>query len=155
MTCVMSFWPSVFENISNQTKIIEYRRSFPKNCQFAYMYVSKPVKSICGIVYFGNKHSLSDWRNEYSNYPKIINRIDSYLEKYKYGTEILAFQKIRPITLEELRNNVPGFVAPQSYFLLQNNRELKNYIEKNLVLIGNKINNDLTNIYPEHICKTY
>ncbi len=155
MTPVMSFWPSIYEKISSQIKLIEYRRRFPKNCELAYMYISKPVKAICGIVYFGNLHNLNDWKREYSNNPSIVKKIDSYLPSYQYAMEIKAFQKIKPITLEELQQNVKGFTAPQSYLLLENNAVLASYIQKNTVFIGDKIKNNLNNIFPEHICKVY
>lgn len=52
MIPVMSFWPSVYSKIEGQVKLIEYRRVFPKNCEYAYMYISKPVKAISAIIYF-------------------------------------------------------------------------------------------------------
>ncbi|NME94426.1 hypothetical protein HF847_00155 [Clostridium cochlearium] len=155
MTPLMSFWPSIYEKISNQIKLIEYRRTFPKDCKFAYMYVSKPVKAVCGILYFGEKHTLSDWKEKYSNSLEISTRIDEYLENYRYGMEIKGFQKIQPITLDDLRKNVPRFVAPQSYLLLENNKNLADYLERNIVLVGEKIENDFSNAYPEHVCKRY
>lgn len=155
MIPVMSFWPSIYEKIEKQYKLIEYRRRFPANCKFAYMYVSKPVKAICGIIYFGQKYDLKHWKNIYSSNLEINSRIDKFLEKYNYGIEITAFQKIKPITLYELRRNIKNFVAPQSYILLENNNELFEYLNKNVVFIGNRIENDLTGIFPEHICKEY
>lgn len=61
----MSFWPSVYKRILNQKKLLEYRRDFPKDCDYAYMYVSSPVKAICAIIYFGKKYSIEEWKNEY------------------------------------------------------------------------------------------
>ena len=69
--------------------------------------------------------------------------------------EIESIQKIQPITLDMLRKNIPNFTAPQSYILLENNISLKYYIEKNTILIGNRIYNKYYNIYPNHICKEY
>lgn len=155
MTPVMSFWPSIYKKIDNQIKLIEYRRTFPKDCNFAYMYISKPVKAICGIIYFGKKYSLADWKAQYLHDPEISARISSYSDCYRYGMEVDAFQKIQPITLQSLKENVAGFVAPQSYLLLENNAELAKYIEKNIVFIGERKENIFTNAYPEHICKKY
>lgn len=155
MTPVMSFWPSIYEKIDNQIKLIEYRRTFPKDCRFAYMYISKPVKAICGIIYFGEKHSLADWKVQYSCNPEISARIDRYIESYRFGMEVAAFQKIKPITLQSLRENVSGFVAPQSYLLLENNPVLAQYIERNIVFIGERKENCFIDAYPEHICKRY
>ena len=113
------------------------------------------MKAICGIIYFGKKHCLSDWEKEYANDRVISDRIKYYIDDYLYGMEITGLQKIQPITLDELRTNVTKFTAPQSYLLLENNEELKRYIEEKTVLIGDKIRNDLTGIFPEHICKRY
>lgn len=155
MTPLMSFWPSIFDKIVNQIKLIEYRRTFPKECSYAYMYVSKPVKAVSAIIYFGQKHALTDWKLEYSNDVSVSERIDQYLSDYRYGMEIIGVQKIKPISLEDLRANVNRFVAPQSYLLLENNQELRNYLEKHTVKVGELIRNDLTNAFPEHVCKRY
>ena len=157
MTPVMSFWPKIYDKIVDQIKLVEYRRIFPKDCKMAYMYISKPVKAICAIIYFGKIHSLYDWQQEFIDYPEIQLRIKRSLEKenYRYGAEISAIQKIKPISLEELRNSVPNCVAPQSYLLLENNYELKKYIERNTLCTGQLIKNDFMSIFPEHICKRY
>ncbi|WP_238860135.1 hypothetical protein [Clostridium sp. YIM B02569] len=155
MTPIMSFWPSIYNKIKSQEKLVEYRRRFPEDCQMAYMYVSKPVKAICGIIYFGQIHSLEDWKTEYSNDANVEQRIDDYINSYRYGAEIIALQEIQPISLDSLRENISGFVAPQSYLLLENNERLKDYISSNTYFIGNRIYNNTTNIFPEHICKRY
>ena len=48
---LLSFKPSVYKNIYAGVKIFEHRRNFPNEPIMAYMYVSKPVKAITGIVY--------------------------------------------------------------------------------------------------------
>lgn len=153
MIPIMSFWPRIYDRILNQKKLIEYRRTFPKDCTHAYMYISKPVKAICAIIYFGKKYTLSDWATEYASDEIVRKRIADYSSKYRYGMEIISIQKIKPITLEDLRINIPNFVAPQSYVLLENNEPLATYINNNLEFIEEKIVNDLSNIFPEHICK--
>lgn len=157
MTPVMSFWPQIYDKITGQVKLIEYRRIFPKDCSMAYMYISKPVKAICAIIYFGKIHSLYDWKKEFREFPDVQLRIKDSLENgnYRYGAEISAIQKIEPISLDELRENIPDFVAPQSYLLLENNIPLKNYIERRISYVGELIKNDLSFIYPEHVCKRY
>lgn len=157
MTPVMSFWPKIYDKITSQTKLIEYRRRFPKDCTMAYMYISKPIKAICAIIYFGKIHSLDDWKNEFSDYPDVQLRIKESLEteNYRYGAEISAIQIIEPISLNELKENIPNFVAPQSYLLLENNNKLKEYIERHTSYVGDLIKNDLESIYPEHVCKRY
>ena len=155
MVLLMSFWPEVYEKIIEQKKLVEYRRRMPMECEYAFMYVSKPVKSICGIIQFGTKHKLSDWEKYYINDSQIMMRISEFKEKYNYGSEIISVYKIKPIKLADLREHVKGFVAPQSYIILDNKPELFEYIKNNLVLKGEKIDNNLNNIFPEHICKRY
>lgn len=150
---LMSFWPKIFEQIIIQRKLIEYRRNFPKNCDFAYMYISKPKKSICGIIYFNNKHNLKDWESKYKDDDLVSKRIAKYSENYRYAVEIKAIQKIEPISLEQLQSIFPNFRAPQSYILLNNFPDIQAFIESNTILIGDKIINNLDKIYPEHICK--
>lgn len=155
MIPVMSFWPSVYSKIEGQVKLIEYRRVFPKNCEYAYMYISKPVKAISAIIYFKKMHSIEDWKQTYESNEEIINRINDFSSSYRYAMEIEKVQKTEPIFLEDLRNNVPNFTAPQSYLLLENNKALSEYIKKNIKLVGDPIINDLTNVLPEHICRRY
>lgn len=149
---VMSFWPNVYDRICNQTKLLEYRRRFPNNCKYAYMYISSPVKAICGIVFFGEKYDLEDWKKEYSHDIELSKKIDEYLKNYRYAYEIKAVQKIKPITLEELRINNEGFVAPQSYLLLNNFPNLANYIKSKEEFIDEIITNNLEDLLPNNIC---
>lgn len=145
----------MYERITNQEKLLEYRRVFPKDCKYAYMYVSSPIKAICGIIFFGKKYSIEDWKNEYREDKELLKRISSYSDSYKFAMEIRSIQLIEPITLSELRTNVSNFVAPQSYILLENNKELAKYINSNVRKKGNKITNNLDHILPQHICLNY
>lgn len=149
MAPIMSFWPSVYNRIKSKNKFFEYRRSFPKDCTFAYMYVSKPIKSIRGLVHFGNKYTLDEMKDIFSNNKMMLEQINSSPTTYKYALEIVGFQEIQPITLQELRENIPNFRPPQSYLILENNLPLKYYIEDNIRLTGNKIsikNNSSENV---------
>lgn len=130
MSSLMSFWPSVYERIKKGEKTIEFRRVFPKENNFAYMYVTKPVKAIKGIIYFGEKHTLGELKVIYKNNSNMLSQIENNPDSYRFGVDIIGFKEIESITLEELRNNVPTFVAPQSYLLLENNPLLAKYIEK-------------------------
>lgn len=148
----MSFWPSIFEEIKSQRKLIECRRNFPEGCAYAYMYISKPVKAICGIIYFGKRHNIQEWEKKYSSNSEIKKKVKEYLEfNYRYGIEIKAFQEIKPIKLDRLRTDTPKFIAPQSYILLKNNKTLSNYLDNNSILLGDKIENSLLDIFPECI----
>jgi len=60
---------------------------------------------------------------------------------YRYAMEIAKFQETSKISLDDLRKNVPGFVAPQMYIYLDNTELLK-YIESNL---------KMKDVYVEHL----
>lgn len=109
----------------------------------AYMYVSSPVKAITGIVYLGKRHCLSDWLKDYKEDSNAVARIKEYMETYhyRYAMEIDKFQETSQISLDDLRKNVPGFVAPQMYIYLDNTELLK-YIESNL---------EMKDVHVEHL----
>lgn len=151
MIPLMSFWPEVYNRILNKEKLLEYRRIFPKNCTHAYMYVSSPIKAICAIIYFNEVIKLEDLKGKHNL--DLDKRIDSYSSNYLYSGTIKAIQKIKPISLQELRENVPNFTAPQSFLYIDNFPILKEYIEKNIIYDGELITNDLLNIIPDQLCR--
>ena len=119
-TMLLSFKPEWFDKIKEGNKIFEYRRTFPDEEIMAYMYVSSPVKAITGVVYLGKRHCLSDWLEDYKEDSNAVTRIKEYMETYhyRYAMEIERFQETSQISLDDLRKNVPGFVAPQMYIYL-------------------------------------
>lgn len=146
MIPLMSFWPSVYNRIITKQKVYEFRRRFPRDCQKVYMYISKPVKAICGIVELENMMSLEMLKSKYENNLDVIKKLDDYYEQYRFVMEIKSIQKIRPIKLNEIREQVPSFVVPQSYLYLDNNPELQEYIFSHTEYMGDKIINDFTDI---------
>lgn len=150
MTPLMSFWPDVYNRILKSEKLFEYRRIFPKNCTHAFMYVSSPVKAICGIIYFEDVYKLSDLIDSCDEV--ISDRINRYLPKYQYAGSIKAVQRIKPIHLEELKLNLPNFTAPQSYLYIDNYPELKDFLLKNVKFDGQKISNIIDILTLNHIC---
>lgn len=127
---LLSFKPEVYENIKNGVKIFEHRRNFPNEPIMAYMYVSAPVKAVTGIVHLDNRHNLSQWKIDYKYDLDTVIRIENYEKSYRYAMEILEFQETSEISLDELRKNIHGFVAPQIYIFLDDT-DLLRYIEKN------------------------
>ena len=150
---LLSFRPDVYEKIKSGVKIFEHRRNFPDEPIMAYMYVSSPVKAITGVVYLGKRHCLSDWMEVYKEDSNAVTRIKEYIEKYhyRYAMEIDGFQETSQISLDDLRENVPGFVAPQMYIYLDNTELLK-YIEKNVIVYTNKIEHEHEEMCPQIVC---
>lgn len=53
-------------------KIYEHRKAFLDEPVKAYIYVSKPIKSICGNMYLSNKTSILDWREQYKDDEEVV-----------------------------------------------------------------------------------
>lgn len=85
---LLSFKPSVYDKIYAGIKIFEHRRNFPNEPIMAYMYVSKPVRAITGIVMLDNRHKLSDWENDFNTDSDAVARIQEYQKFYRYAMEI-------------------------------------------------------------------
>mgnify|MGYP004516407133 FL=1 len=148
---LLSFKPEVYDKIRAGIKIFEHRRNFPDEPIMAYMYVSSPIKAVMGIVYLDNRHDLSQWKKKYAYDLDTVKRIENYEKSYRYAMEILEFQETSKISLAELREKVPGFVAPQMYIYLDNT-DLLQYIEKSIQYKGVNIKNRFDEINVKHIC---
>ena len=79
---LLSLREDVYKRVLSGEKIYEHRKVFPDEPVKAYIYVSSPMKSICGIMYLSNKTSLMDWKEMYKDDPECIKRIDEYLPQY-------------------------------------------------------------------------
>ena len=150
---LLSFRPDVYEKIKSSVKIFEHRRNFPDEPIMAYMYVSSPVKAITGVVYLGKRHCLSDWLEYYKEDSNAVTRIKEYMETYhyRYAMEIDSFQETSQISLDDLRENIPGFVAPQMYIYLDGT-ELLEYIESNLKMTDLQVEHSFERIEACQVC---
>lgn len=149
---LLSFKPNVYKKIYEGVKIFEHRRNFPNEPIMAYMYVSKPVRAITGIVYLSNRHELIDWERQFSYDSQALQRIEEYKKSYRYAMEIVEFQETNKISLDDLKRDLPNFVVPQSYIYLDNNTELLKYIDEKIVELGKNIKHDFSIITSNQIC---
>jgi predicted transcriptional regulator len=115
---LLSMQPSWYELCVAGIKIYEYRKNFPDEDIIAYIYVSSPEKAIKGIMYFGDRIVLEDWKEKYKSRPAVIRRIDKYLERNGYAVPIKRIDILDSISLVDIKENVKGFVAPQMYYFL-------------------------------------
>lgn len=60
-TMLLSLKPEVFQNVQSGKKIYEHRRVFPDEPIKAYIYISRPIQALAGIMYLGNKVNIEDW----------------------------------------------------------------------------------------------
>lgn len=152
-TMLLSLKADVYNKVISGDKIYEHRKVFPDEDVKAYIYVSNPIKAICGIMYLSNKTSLLNWREKYKDDEECVNRIDVYLYKHKFGMEINKFENSIPINLNTLRNDLTKFIVPQMYYFIENS-ELLEYLENNLTLDGTVITNTYQNVSSHMICKS-
>ncbi|MGV3209729.1 hypothetical protein ACEE12_05215 [Streptococcus suis] len=150
-TLLLSLKPEVFNSVLTGEKIYEHRRVLPEGPIKAYVYVSRPVQAIMGILYLDNKVQIETWKTKYKYDLVAIKRIDKYLEKYKVVMEIRKFENTNSISLEEIKREFPNFLIPQMYYYLDD-LPLLQYLEKNLKLSGEVIEHNFENIASDLIC---
>lgn len=149
---LLSLKEDVYRRVISGEKIFEHRKVFPDEPVKAYIYVSSPIKAICGIMYLSNKTSLLDWKKKYKDDFECVKRIDNYLVNYNYAMEINRFERTNAIDLSKLRLDLNKFVVPQMYYYIENT-ELHKYLEENLEVDGFVVTNDYENIKSDMICK--
>lgn len=122
--CLMSIKPTFFEKISSGIKKVEYRKVCPKEQSHVLLYVSSPIKKICGIIEVdrivsGDKESV--W-----NLTKNISGISekdflSYVggKSVVYAIYIRCFFPISEIAPAEI---IEDFTPPQNYLFLENEK---------------------------------
>lgn len=151
-TMLLSLREDVYKKVLSGEKIYEHRKVFPDEPIKAYIYVSSPMKAICGIMYLSNKTSLLDWKEMYIDDPECVKRIDDYLIHHKFGMEINKFENTNEISLEKLRKDLTKFVVPQMYYFIENS-ELLDYLENNLYPDGIVVSHSFENITSDMICR--
>ena len=150
-TMLLSFKPEVFESICSGEKIYEHRRVFPNEPIEAYIYISRPVQAIGGIIRLGNKINIAEWKQTYSYDPEAIKRIDTYLEHYSVAMEIQMFQNTTQIPLSEVKKTFPKFLIPQMYYYLDGS-PLLTYLQENLKPVEKNLIHKFDKIDSNMIC---
>ena len=64
-TVLLSLKPEVFQNVVSGDKIYEHRKVFPDGPVIAYIYISRPVQELAGVMYLGNKKEIIEWKETY------------------------------------------------------------------------------------------
>jgi predicted transcriptional regulator len=117
---IMSLQPYAYELIKSGTKKMEYRTRFRKRPTIAVVYVSAPVKAICGVVLMdkaiiGTPDRIAAIAEAHikGNGASVYDYLKD--KKQGYAIPISGFVVLKEvIPLDELRAKY-GFVAPQSY----------------------------------------
>ena len=145
----LSFRPEYFRPVLYGIKKYEYRKRFCAEETIAYLYLSGKVRQVVGIMELGKPIRLDDTRDKYLDYPDTLKRVDEYIKSKDINAipiKSLSLFK-NPLTLESIRKEIPNFMPPQMYFLLDNHLKLKQLLEQQKVC--KKL------FYHEHNCIYY
>lgn len=128
----LSFRPEYFKPLLYGIKKYEYRKRFCNEETKAYLYLSGKSRQVIGVMELGKTFRLDLTRNNYLDYQETLKRVDEYiLSKDINAIPIKSLTLFdNPISLDEIRNEIPNFMPPQMYFVLDNHPKLKSLLEK-------------------------
>lgn len=129
---LLSLQEQPYLDIKSGVKIYEYRTRYQKVPTTAFVYVSHKVKKIMGIIEFdtpiigsAEEISLISERIKPGSYDVMMEYMKNGVG---YAIPVKQLTEIEPVTLEELRSRFKGFAVPQSYYLLNNKKELLEFL---------------------------
>lgn len=127
----LSFRPEYFKPLLYGIKKYEYRKRFCDEETKAYLYLSGKSKQVIGVMELGRPIRLDLKREEYLNYPQTLKRVDEYISNRNINAIPIKSLELfdKPIDLEDIRKEIPGFMPPQMYFVLDNHPKLKSLLE--------------------------
>ena len=131
----LSFRPEYFRPLLYGIKKYEYRKRFCDEETIAYLYLSGKSRQVVGIMELGKPIRLDITRDNYLDYPNTLKRVDEYIKSKDINAipiKSLSLFK-NPLTLEDIRKEIPSFMPPQMYFVLDNHLKLKKLLEKQKV----------------------
>ena len=128
----LSFRPEYFKPLLYGIKKYEYRKRFCDEETKAYLYLSGKSRKVVGIMELGKPIRLDITRNDYLNYPETLKRVDKYISSKDINAVPIKSLSLfkEPISLEDIRKEIPNFMPPQMYFVLDNHPKLKQILEK-------------------------
>lgn len=151
-TILLSFESDWFFKLESGEKRFEYRKHFPKDQTTAYFYVSNPIKAISGIAHFDFRESLEEWKIKYADRSQEVqNRISDFALDCRFAVPLLSFQPTNRISLERLRQDIPGFIVPRMYYYIDDS-DLLAYLNKNLIPQGQILRYSFDTIADADIC---
>ena len=110
----------------NTEKFTENQKQLP-----LYMYLKLKKQclqlSILGYPIIANRQTISKIP-EKENKGSYQDMLEYLTKDIGYAIPIKSVKKIEEVTLEQLKENFPSFNVPQSYFLLNNKKEILEYL---------------------------
>lgn len=137
---MLSLQEDYYKQMLEGRKKYEYRTRYIKEESVAYIYISRTLKKIVAKIEFGKPiigiakdiAMISETENP-GSYDSIIEYMHNGIG---YAIPINKIIPIKEITLEEIKDSLPDFVPPQSYYILDNNVELLELLEKSQIEEG-------------------
>ena len=129
---LMSLLEQPFKDIVSGKKIYEYRTRYSKVPTTAFIYVSRTLRQICGVIDFdvpiiGASEEICKLAEKHQ--PGSSDNLMAYFRKgIGYAIPVKSARLIEAVDLSSLRELFPDFVAPQSYYLLNCKRALLEYL---------------------------
>ena len=127
----LSFRPEYFKPLLYGIKKYEYRKKFCNKETKAYLYLSGKARQVVGVMELGIPIRLDQTRENYLNYKETLKRVDEYVLNKDINAIPIKYLALfeNPISLEEIRKEIPNFMPPQMYFVLENHPKLKTLLE--------------------------
>lgn len=134
VTILLSLQNEYFLKMISGEKKYEYRFSFPKANVRAFIYAPRKVKAVVGCVDFefpieGSAEEISKLYSECGDgdYQVMFDYIGKKKKAYAMKVKkILKFEN--PLSYAVIKSRFSNFYAPQSYIILDKNRELLQFI---------------------------
>lgn len=127
----LSFRPEYFKPLLYGIKKYEYRKRFCDEETKAYLYLSGKSRQVVGIMELGKPIRLDLTRDDYLSEPHTLMRVDKYILSKDINAipikSLALFEN--PLQLTDIRKEMPGFMPPQMYFILDNHPDLKKLLE--------------------------
>jgi len=152
-TIFLSFTPEPFyEPMKQGLKRYEYRTRFTSEECMAYLYLSSPIQKVVAKIKFGLRIELPYWEEKFKDDKEAMKRLRAFFKEGKnFAIPILEFQEIEPVPLTELQSKFENFKVPRSYFFLDNQPEVLNYLNS-IPMKGEKLIHNLAEIDGNEVC---
>ena len=124
---VVSIYPKFTNLIKTGEKNYEFRKYVPKRgVNRLWIYSSSPA---CSLEYVAEIDKIVEFPETIAEKGIGNDDFNNGLKKSKFAYHIKHLYRLAsPLSLERLRSEF-GFSAPQSYFYLDSNDELKDYLQ--------------------------
>lgn len=119
---LMSLKEKPYRDIVCGRKLYEFRTRYTRDESVAFIYVTRDVKAVCGLVFFDRPIVGTDQEiaglSENMNPGSYSYMMDYFSKGTGFAIPVKKVLEITPVPLEQIRQEVDGFVVPQSWYYL-------------------------------------